>query len=302
MASTAKTLIQTMRPPFLILPLTSVLLGAAATSLHTELNLLHLLLIVLAAVCANISVNMLNEYSDYKTGLDLNTERTPFSGGSGALPDNPAALQGVLIGGLVTLGITLAIGGYFLSQGGWPLAVMGLVGALIIITYTDWLNRSPLACLLAPGVSFGPLMVLGTELALSGQITAPTVLVSLLPLFLVSNLLLMNQFPDIEADRKAGRNHLLIQRGVKAGQWVYTLFALAALVILLASVLMHTSPLWLAAALPSLLLIGVILKQLFSFDEQRIKTDISALTPAMGQNVLLTLLSPSALAAALLLN
>jgi 1,4-dihydroxy-2-naphthoate octaprenyltransferase len=37
-------------------------------------------------VGVHVAVNALNEASDYKTGIDFNTERTPFSGGSGTLP------------------------------------------------------------------------------------------------------------------------------------------------------------------------------------------------------------------------
>ena len=36
---------------------------------------------------------------------------------------------------------------------------------------------------------------------------------SLVPFFLVNNLLLLNQFPDVAADRQAGRRHLLVQHG-----------------------------------------------------------------------------------------
>ena len=58
-------------------------------------------LIVIGAVSAHISVNMLNEYFDFKSGLDLKTEITAFSGGSGALPDNPEMAGTILIIGLV---------------------------------------------------------------------------------------------------------------------------------------------------------------------------------------------------------
>lgn len=297
MTSTAQTLIQTMRPPFLVLAPTSILIGIGAAAAHADINYLHVALIIIAAISANISVNMLNEYSDYKTGLDLKTDRTPFSGGSGGLPANPGALQAVLIGGLTALVLALAIGLYFLAIGGWKLMVIGLLGAAIILTYTDWLNKSPLACLLAPGISFGPLMVMGTELILSGEISLQGAVASLVPLFLVSNLLLLNQFPDIEADRHAGRNHLLIKYGIDAGKRAYTLFALCALISMVVSIYLFSSPSWILAVLPSAALIGLILKSVMRFEGS-----IEPLVPAMGQNVVLTLLSPTLLGLALLLS
>jgi hypothetical protein len=47
------------------------------------------LLIFIGALFAHISVNTLNEYFDFKSGLDLTANKTPFSGGSGALPNTP---------------------------------------------------------------------------------------------------------------------------------------------------------------------------------------------------------------------
>jgi len=298
MPSTAQTVLQTMRPPFLVLAPTSILVGtAAAASSATEINLIHVALITIAAISANISVNMLNEYSDFKTELDLNTARTPFSGGSGALPSNPDALRAVVTGGVIALLITLAIGIFFLTTGGWTLAFIGLLGAAIILTYTDWLNRYPLACLFAPGISFGPLMVMGTELILSGQVSMQGAVTGLVPLFLVSNLLLLNQFPDIDADRQAGRNHLLIQYGIDTGKQVYRIFGLAALLTTLASLYLFATPIWLLTALPSTLLIGMIFRTLNGF-----QGNIERLVPAMGQNVVLTLITPTLLGLALLLS
>ncbi len=44
------------------------------------------LLALLGLLLAHVSVNVLNDYFDYRSGVDLKTQRTPFSGGSGILP------------------------------------------------------------------------------------------------------------------------------------------------------------------------------------------------------------------------
>lgn len=54
-------------------------------------------LALLGALSAYISVNVFNEYIDFKTGLDLVTRRTPFSGGSGTLPANPEMTEFALL-------------------------------------------------------------------------------------------------------------------------------------------------------------------------------------------------------------
>ena len=79
-----KTLVATMRPPFLVLTPVSILLGVAASRVElSSLVLVDLVLIAIGGLLAHISVNMLNEYHDYRSGLDNKTRRTPFSGGSG---------------------------------------------------------------------------------------------------------------------------------------------------------------------------------------------------------------------------
>ena len=112
-----------MRLPFLVLPPACVLLGAGtAVWSNREINVLYLLLAFVGALSAHISVNALNEYDDFKSGLDFVTHPTPFSGGSGTLPKNPEKAHFALVTGLVTLVITAIIGIYFLYiRGMWLL-------------------------------------------------------------------------------------------------------------------------------------------------------------------------------------
>ena len=224
-----RTLFQSIRPSFLILSPICVFLGTStAIASQITIDTSILLLVITGALCAHISVNTLNEYADFKSGLDLVTVKTPFSGGSGALPREPAMANTVLSAGLVTLFTTAAIGIYFVKQHGMLVLPIGIIGLVTILTYTKWINRWPLLCLIAPGLGFGILMVTGTHLVLSSQISLTTWLAALVPFFLVSNLLLLNQYPDIQADKSVGRNHLAIAYGTRISSYVYGIFFIAA--------------------------------------------------------------------------
>jgi 1,4-dihydroxy-2-naphthoate octaprenyltransferase len=206
--------VRASRPNFLLLaPLCAGLGLAVAWQQGQAPELLHTFLVFLGAVLAHAAVNLLNEYDDFRSGLDMITERTPFSGGSGALPEVPTAARRVLWAGLGTLALVVAIGLYFLWLRGLPLLVLGAAGVVLVLTYTRWITRSPLLCLLAPGMGFGPIMVLGTVIALGGGIDTTALLASLVALLMVSELLLINQIPDAEADRAIGRRHLVITLG-----------------------------------------------------------------------------------------
>ena len=224
-----KTVLQTTRPAFLVLTPVCVFLGLS-TSLTSQLpiNGILFLVLMLGAISAHIGVNTLNEYYDFKSGLDLKTGKTPFSGGSGALPGNPGVAGLTLIVGFASLLLTVAIGIYLVLERGIHVLPIGIVGVGLIITYTQWINRLPLLCLIAPGLGFGVLMVVGTHVVLGGEHSRLSWLVSLIPFFLVNNLLLLNQYPDIKADASVGRKTFPIAFGIKRSNFVYASFMLAA--------------------------------------------------------------------------
>lgn len=230
-----------MRVPFLVLTPVCVFLGASTVA-TSETNISLLLLVLLGALLAHISVNALNEYSDFKSGLDLATTRTPFSGGSGALPENPEMSAVVLAVGAVSLMATLMIGGFFIWKFGTGILPIGIAGLILIVTYTDWINRYPFLCLIAPGIGFGFLMVVGTQFVLQGEYAPLSVLVAVVPFLLINNLLLLNQYPDIEADASVGRNHFPIAYGVSRSNLAYALFALATTGIIVIYVLLGYLP------------------------------------------------------------
>lgn len=287
-----------MRIPFLILNPACVALGVAtAVQSGSALNPWYLFLALVGAVSAHISVNALNEYHDCKSGLDFTTRRTPFSGGSGALPRSPGKAHIALVTGVVSLAVTAVIGIYFLTVRGFWLLPLGLLGMITVVVYTTWVTRMPFACLIAPGVGFGTVMVLGTHFVLAGSYSWSAFVASLVPFFLVSNLLLLNQFPDVEADHGVGRRHLPILIGRMASVWVYgALLAGAYLAVVIGSLggLFPRTGLLALATVP----LAVTTTQ----GAARFAEDIPKLIPYMGKNVVITILTPVLLALGLFLG
>ncbi|MFN2168922.1 MAG: prenyltransferase [Anaerolineae bacterium] len=287
-----------MRAPFLLLvPACIALSWAAAINDGVVPAPLDLSLLLAGALAAHVSVNALNEYEDFLSGLDLRTERTPFSGGSGTLPAQPQRAHYALWVAVLSLSLTILVGLYFTWLRGWGLLPIGLLGVALIVLYTRWLTHSPLLCLIAPGVGFGPLMVVGGYFALTGDFSRTAVLGSLPPLFLVSGLLLMNQFPDRSADQSVGRKHLLVTHGPRAGVWAYAgLQASAYLCIISGVVAAGLSP-WVLLSLATLPLSLQSTRGLWQH-----YNDTPALIPAMGKNVVLTLATPLLFALGLVLG
>jgi 1,4-dihydroxy-2-naphthoate octaprenyltransferase len=251
----------------------------------------------LGAVAAHISVNALNEYHDYKSGLDFTTRRTPFSGGSGALPESPGKAHVALATGVISLVVTGIIGIYFLKARGLWLLPTGLLGMVTVAIYTIWLTRMPLLCLIAPGVGFGTVMVTGTHFVLAGSYSWSAFVASLVPFFLVSDLLLLNQFPDVEADHGVGRRHLPIIIGRKASVWVYGAFLAATYLSVTIGSLTGLFPRSGLLALATIPLAVTTTRGATRFAE-----DIPRLIPYMGRNVVITILTPVLLAVGLFID
>lgn len=291
-----KLLLGPMRLPFLVLPPACVLLGVG-TAIWTQgsVDIVYFVLAFAGAVAAHISVNALNEYFDWRSGLDLRTRRTPFSGGSGTLPAKPEMARAALIIGLVALAITALIGLYFFAVWGWGIVPVGLLGLAAIAAYTPLLTQSPILCLLAPGLGFGLLMVMGTDYVLTGEYTWTAFVASLVPTFLVSDLLLLNQFPDVEADETVGRRHLPIVAGRRLSSLVYGLLLLLAYLSIVVGVLLDLLPI--ASLLGLLTAIAAVPT---ARNVYRHAENMEKLMPSMGVNVLLTVATPVLVAIGLL--
>lgn len=287
-----KTALQAMRLPFLILTPACVFLGLSTSISYTpSIDFTTIALILVGAIAAHISVNTLNEYYDFKSGLDLKTEKTPFSGGSGALPEYPEAAGVILAIGMVSLMVTAIIGVYFILTQGTQILPIGIVGVVLIITYTQWLNRSPLLCLIAPGLGFGVLMIVGTHMVLSGEHSQSPWLISLIPFFLINNLLLLNQYPDIKADASVGRNTFPIVFGLKKSNLIYAVFMLSAYLLIPVFII--------EGYLPNLSMIALtpIVFSLFSLiGAVKHSSKIAAFPQYLGTNVAAAILTPLILA------
>jgi 1,4-dihydroxy-2-naphthoate octaprenyltransferase len=287
-----KSLLGPMRLPFLLLTPACVAVGVGTAHLQTgDPHWMPVLLVLVGALASHISVNAFNEYFDFRSGLDAKTERTPFSGGSGTLPSHPELARSTLWLAVAALTFAALIGLYFIWLRGWLLLPLGVFGLVLAVTYTTWWANRPILCLIAPGLGFGVLMVMGTHFSLTGSYTWPAFAASLLPSFLVSNLLLLNQFPDVAADRSVGRRNFPVLYGRPASARLYGVLLLMAYASVVTGV-------WLGL-LPRYCLLALVTAPVAFFAWQgasKHADDIPALIPAMRLNVLINLATPLLLA------
>lgn len=287
----------TARLPFLILaPLCVSVAVAYAHYLSIDLNPLDVALCFIAATLAHASVNMLNEHRDHVSGLDANTHKTPFSGGSGALQAFPEHVNTVCYIGWSLLLISVCIGLYFVYHRGLDLVPIGCLGVALVAFYTPHINKLPLVCLIAPGFGFGIVMLVGSFIALTGVITYELIILAFPIFMLTNNLLLLNQYPDAEADRSAGRSHMILRYGFKHGMKAYLYHIIVSVFATLFIVLFFELKTW-----GILLLFPALLGTVCYFGLKRFieHNDLSKFVPYLALNVVACLSYPLFLSALL---
>jgi len=230
-------------PRFQFLPLTVIMvsLGTAIAAYEGYFHLGHFLLAMIGSILVHMTVNIINDYHDYVDGIDLNTQRTPFSGGSGVLPLNLLKPKQAFWFATICLLIAMVIGFYFVMKRGWLLFPLLLLAGFSAYFYNVYLSKWYIGEIFA-GLCFGPLLVLGSYYVQTGRYSWETLVASLAPGILTSNLLFLNEFPDREADRKGGRRHFVISLGKKDASYLFVVLLTASYLCIIGGVLSKMMP------------------------------------------------------------
>jgi 1,4-dihydroxy-2-naphthoate octaprenyltransferase len=280
------------RAPFLLLPVPLVASGAAAAAYAGAFGWGPTLLALVGLVSLHAAVNALNEASDMTSGIDLRTTRTPFSGGSGTLPAGRLSLRATRAFAYACAVVGGLIGGWFALRLGPLFALLMAVGAAAVLFYSEVFARVGVGEL-AAGLGLGALPVWGAAWV-QGPPPGPAALWAGVPAFLMTfDLLLLNEFPDEEADRAGGRKNLVLMLGRKGAALVYAGAAALTPLAIVAAVALRALPLLaLVAIVPSLLLLKPLV---WALGDTREPVPV----PALAANVSWNLATNAVLALAL---
>ena len=178
------------------------------------------------------SVDLLNDFWDFKRGIDTRTTRTKMSGGTGVLPEGLLKPSSVYRAGIAFLIIGSLIGGYFVIIDGIIIAVILGFAILSIYFYSTKIVDSGL------GEFFvavkGSMIVIGTFFIQSGQISSESILAGIVVGSLSSLVLFIASFPDHDADKSKGRKTLVIAVGKQNASklfWIFPLISYSAILV-----------------------------------------------------------------------
>ena len=241
------------------------------------------------------SVDLFNDYWDFKRGIDTSTKRTSMSGGTGVLPDGLLAPSSVYRAGVAFLVIGTAIGGYFVFTDGVVIAAILGFAVLSIYFYSTRIVDSGM------GEFFvalkGSLITIGAFYIQSGQITAESVLAGAAVGSLSSLVLFVASFADHDADKAKGRKTLVIVAGRDRAPvlfWIFPAVSCGAIVAGVSAGMLPTSSLASLLALPLMVRSGIGL--------MRRHDTVAELLPSMSSTLLASRITGALLVAGILIG
>jgi 1,4-dihydroxy-2-naphthoate polyprenyltransferase len=297
---TFKGIVTVIRIPFLILALILGILGAAiawyeSIRYGSPFNIGYAVLATFGLLIAHAAVNIFNDYFDARSGLDYKTSRTPFSGGSGAVPSGGLTIQQSLWLGITCLVLLVPIAMFFILKTGWMLLPLLVLAVLLIVLYTPLILKIYYPEW-SPGLGLGILPVMGAYFVQTGEYTLTAFIASMPSYFLVHNLLLLNEFPDVEADMTVNRRTSPIVIGKKRAAYFFSLVTLLVYIWVVWAVTCHYMPVFTLLSLLTLPIAVNVIKGSFRYNNMEIFLE------AMKKNVLLVLLTQALIAAGYILG
>lgn len=180
----------------------------------------YALLTYFGIMCLHISVDLLNDYSDFKRGIDTNTRRTRYSGGTGVIPENLINPRIIYIAGIVFLILGGLAGVYFVTIKGIVILILLVFAVISIYFYSTNIVNAGLGELFV--AIKGCMIVMGSYYIQSNTIDLTSVFVGIIVGLLSSVVLLVTSFPDYDADKKGGRRTLVILSGKENSVKIFT--------------------------------------------------------------------------------
>ena len=290
------TWLRVIRVRFLLASVVAVSAGVAITWWQTgSITLFDTILTMAGVLCLHASVDLLNDYWDFKRGIDTTTQRTKMSGGSGVLPDGLLKPAQVYVAGIIFLTIGASIGIYFVATDG---IIIGIILAFAIISIYFYSTKLVNWGLAEVFVTIkGTMIVVGTYFVQTQQITEHVVLCGIIVGVLSSLVLFITSFPDYDADKAKGRKTLVISLGKQNScsiLWVFPGIAYGITITAVISEIFPVSCLIILATIPLIIKSGRKLKQNYE--------ELTNLIPAMSSTLYFSRITGALLVVGFLVN
>ncbi len=290
-----KIWLKAIRAPFFLGTIMAGLTGSALAFNEDKFNWLYFAASILIIAGANCGTNLINDYFDHlSTNDDINKHLTPFSGGSRVIQEKLLKPRQMLVGGLISFAVVGVIGIVFVIFVNVNLIWFGLVAIILSYFYTapplriGYRGFGEIIVFLI----CGPISVIGTYFLFTDTITLKSILLSIPIGLLIFEILLINEFPDYEADKAVNKRHLVVRMGRQRARIVFASVIILTYLSVIIPIALRIFPLYLLMFLLTLPLaykaVSVALKK-FDDEKQIIPAQANTIFLTIGYGVLLSL-------------
>ena len=214
------------RPKTLPAAIAPVLIGTSVAYYDNKINFIAAFIALICSLLIQIGTNFVNDLYDHLKGSDSKDRVGPER----ALATGIISINEMKLAIYLTFGVTFLLGLYLVYLAGWPILLVGILSIASGYAYTA--GPYPLAYNglgdIFVFIFFGVVAVVGTYYVQALQLTEMIFVSSIPAGTLITNILVVNNYRDIDEDRKNNKNTLAVLFGRKFSQVQYLLQLLAA--------------------------------------------------------------------------
>lgn len=235
------------RPKTLLVGIAPVLTGSALAYSLGRFNWIPALICLIFAMLAQITSNFVNDYYDFKKG----TDREDRLGPERAVATGKISPRAMFRATIITISLALLVGLSLIYYGGWWLIGVGALVAIFAFAYSG--GPYPLSYHglgdIAVLIFYGIVPVLFTYYVQAHDFPLPVWLASIGVGLVGVNVLIVNNYRDMETDVVSGKRTTVVLFGRERMALVYLVNCILAYNMGYA-VIGYTHFLWLAVSLP----------------------------------------------------
>ena len=249
------------RPKTLLAAFVPVLVGSALAISINNFYPAYSIAALFCAVLIQIGTNFTNDLYDHLKGADSKKRKGPQR----ALASGLISVKEMKRGITFTFGLSFLVGLYLVYSAGWIILVIGIISIAAGFVYTA--GPFPLAYNglgdVFVFIFFGVVGTMGTYYLHTTEFTFLSFLISLSVGAVTTNILVVNNFRDIDEDQAAGKNTLAVFIGRSFTRLEFILLLVLCYLVLIILFTEYNFSYWIFLPLITLPFAALLIKMLF---------------------------------------
>ena len=219
------------RPKTLLAAVVPVLVGSAIAVFDNVFNPFAAFIALICSILIQIGTNFVNDLYDFLAGSDTKERLGPVR----VLANDIISVKEMKRGIAFVFISAFLLGLYLVYLGGWLILLIGVISIISGFAYTA--GPYPLAYNglgdIFVFLFFGFVGTIGTYYIQANQISAMVFWSSIPVGALITNILVVNNYRDLEEDKSNGKNTLAVKFGPRFARYQYVAFTIVSYLILL---------------------------------------------------------------------